>query len=421
MRSKIAAIAAGAALALVLSGCSGSATPSESSDGPLEISFLTGSAEGTGSAFTMQTLVDDYGNDATLSMDYLGADMDQKIQLMASQDALPTFFQVGTPSQIVELYETGKIIDLEPVLEELGVLDKLNPLSVDIIKNLYGGHLVGLPLEVAIEGFWYNEQIFADNDIEIPETWDDLAAAAEKLQAAGIQPFATAGKAGWPVTRLISGYISRDVGPDALPAAAAGDAAFTDPEYVAGAQVISDFAAAGYFGEAPDALEYAPAEDQFLQGNAAIYYMGSWAISSFEDEERNQIGADNIGWFPVPNVDGGAGDSAQTPANVGLPMAVTAKTLTPQVKEFLKYLVENYGDVAMENLDLITGFATDKAPESELVAETLERVNSTTESIGWFESSQSSKGTTASQEGATALIGGSLTAEDFMAQVQAAQ
>jgi raffinose/stachyose/melibiose transport system substrate-binding protein len=421
MRSKIAFIAAGAAVVLALSGCAGSSSPSESADGPLEISFLTGSAEGTGSAFTMDKLVTDYGNDATLSMDYLGADMDQKIQLMASQDALPTFFQVGTPAQIVELYESGKIVDLEPVLEELGVLDNLNPLSVDIIKNTYGGKLVGLPLEVAIEGFWYNKQIFADNGIEIPETWDDLEAAAAKLEAAGIQPFATAGKPGWPVTRLISGYIQRDVGPDALKDVAAGEAAFTDPEYVAGAQKIADWAAAGYFGEAPDALDYAPAEDEFLQGKAAIYYMGSWAISSFEDAERSQLGDDNVGWFPVPNVDGGAGDSAQTPANVGLPMAVTAKTLTPQVKEFLKYLVENYGDVAMENLDLITGFATEVEPKSPLVAETLERVNETTDSIGWFESSQSSKGTTSSQEGATALVGGTLTAEQFMEQVQAAQ
>jgi raffinose/stachyose/melibiose transport system substrate-binding protein len=421
MRSKIAVIAAGAALALALGGCSGTNTPSESSGEKLEISFLTGSAEGTGSAFTMDKLVTDYGNGATLSMDYLGADMDQKIQLLASQDALPTFFQVGTPSQIEELYETGKIVDLEPVLDELGVLDTLNPLSVDIIKNLYGGHLVGLPLEVAIEGFWYNKAIFDEQGIEVPETWDDLVAAAEQLDAAGIQPFASAGKPGWPVTRLISGYIQRSVGPDAFDAITAGDAKFTDPEYVEGAAQIADFAAAGYFGEAPDALDYAPAEDVFLQGDAAIYYMGSWATSSFDDEERNKIGAENIGWFPVPEVEGGAGSADQTPANVGLPMAVTAKTLTPEVKEFLKYLVENYGDVAIENLGIISGFPTDVEPESPLVAETLERVNSTSESIGWFESQQSPEGTAASQAGATSLIAGTLTAEQFMEQVQAAQ
>jgi raffinose/stachyose/melibiose transport system substrate-binding protein len=421
MRIKLAATAAGAALVLALGGCAADGPSEARQDGPLKVSFMTGSAEGTGSAYTMTKLVSDYGNDATVELEYLGADMDQKITLLASQDALPTFFQVGTPSQISDLYEAEKIVDLEPVLEELGVLDKVSPFSVDIIKNQYGGKLIGLPLEVSVEGFWYNKAIFEENGIELPKTWDDLTAAAAKLKAANVTPFATAGKAGWPVTRLISGYIERDLGADALDAVAAGDAAFTDPEYVAGAEIVADWAAQGYFGEAPGALEYADAENTFLQGKAAIYYMNSGATSSFNNPEVNQIGADNIGWFPVPEVAGGSGTADQTPANVGLPMAVTAKTLTPEVKDFLKYLVENYGDVAMADLDLITGFATTETSDSPIVAELSTRIDSLSEALPWFESRQSPKGTVASQEGATALISGALTAQQFMEQVQAAQ
>lgn len=424
MRHKIAVTAVGAVLALTMTGCSAGDTTSggdASSGGAAEISFLTGSAEGTGSAFTMQTLVDDYGQGSSLEMDYLGADMDQKIQLLASQDTLPTFFQVGTPSQIEDLYEADKIVDLEPVLEDLGVLDDITPLSIDIIKSLYGGKLLGLPLEVSVEGFWYNKTIFQDNGIEAPQTWDDLEAAAATLQSAGIQPLATAGKAGWPVTRLISGYLERSVGPDALQAVADGDASFTDPEYVAAAQQVVDFSEAGYFGQAPGALEYAPTEDLFLQGKAAIWYGGTGAISDFNDPAKNLIGADAVGWFPIPAVDGGEGSVDQAPANVGLPMAVTAKTLTPEVKEFLKYLVENYGDVAMENLDLITGFATDVQSDSPLVTETADTIAGIDSALPWFEALQSPKGTSASQEGATALIAGDLSAEDYMAQVQAAQ
>ncbi|MFC0680649.1 ABC transporter substrate-binding protein [Lysobacter korlensis] len=369
----------------------------------------------------MQTLVDEYGEDASLEMDYLGADMDQKIQLLASQDALPTFFQVGTPSQIIELADAGKIVDLEPVLEELGVLDKLSPFSVDIIKGLYGGKLVGLPLEVAIEGFWYNTALFEEHGLETPETWADLDEAAATLQEAGIQPIATAGKAGWPVTRLVSGYIHRNVGPDALTAVRDGDAEFTDPEYLAGAEAIADFADKGYFGEGVAALDYDPALDLFLQGKAAIYYMGTWATAAFNDAERNQIGEENIGFFPIPAVDGGAGNAEQTPANVGLPMAVTAKTLTPEVEQFLKYLVENYGDVAMEKLDLITGFETDLEPKSRLVAEIADRLDGITDAVPWFESHQSPEGTSVSQGAGGALAAGDITAQQFMEQVQAAQ
>jgi len=421
MRHTFAVTAVGAALALTLAGCAGGGSSASSGDGALEISFLTGSGEGAGSNYTMQKLVDDYGNGATLEMEQLDASMDQRIQLLASQDKLPTFFQIGTPSQIEDLYEAGKIADLEPVLEDLGVLDDLSPFSVEVIKGLYGGHLLGLPLEVAVEGFWYNKAIFEEQGIEAPQTWDDLEAAAAKLQEAGVQPFATSGKAGWPVTRLISGYIQRSVGPDALQAVADGDAKFTDPEYVEGAETISDFAAKGYFGEAPEALDYGPSQDLFLQGTAAIYYTGSWAVSDFNNAELNKIGAENIGWFPIPEVAGGKGSIEQTPANVGLPMAVNAKTLTPEVKDFLKYLVENYGTVAMEDLDLITGFATDATSDSPLVQETAERIAGLEEFIPWFESLQSPEGTAASQGGAASLVSGGLTAQQFMEQVQAAQ
>lgn len=387
----------------------------------LALSFMTGSGPGAGSNYTMQKLVDDYGQGATLEMEQLDASMDQRIQLLASQDQLPTFFQIGTPSQIIDLHNAGYIADLEPVLTELGVLDRLSPFSVDVIKGLYGGKLLGLPLEVAVEGFWYNKAIFAENGIEPPTTWDELAAAAEKLKAAGVQPMTVAGKSGWPVTRLIAGYLHRDLGPDALRAVANGEAKFSDPAYVKAAEVISDFAAKGYFGEAPAALDYGPAQDLFLQGKAAMYYMGSWTISDFNNAEVNKIGAENVGWFPIPAVDGGKGDVGQTPANVGLPMAVNAKTLTPEVKAFLKYLVENYGTVAMRDLNIITGFQTDAKSSSPLVAETADRIAGMTTFIPWFEALQSPKGTQSSQAGATSLVSGDLSAQQFMEQVQAAQ
>ncbi|WP_232549545.1 ABC transporter substrate-binding protein [Propioniciclava soli] len=424
MRLRIAAAAAGTALALVFAGCAsgtGTTTTTPSAEEPLAISFMTGSAEGAGSNHTMQALVDSYGNGATLEMEQLDASMDQRIQLLASQDQLPTFFQIGTPSQLIELHEAGFVADLEPVLEELGVLDNLTPFSVSVIKGLYGGKLLGLPLEVGAEGFWYNTELFAEHGIEPPETFADLEAAAATLQAAGVQPFATAGNAGWPVTRLIAGYLHRDLGPDALRAVADGEASFTDPEYVAAAQVVRNWADAGYFGPAPGALEYGPAQDMFLQGEAAIYYNGTWVLSDFTNPEVNQIGEENIGWFPIPAVEGGAGEVTQTPANVGLPMAVNAKTLTPEVKEFLKYLVENYGTVAMEDLDIITGFQTDAVSDSPLVAESAETISGLTEFVPWFEALQSPEGTAASQEGGTALVSGGLTAEQFMEQVQAAQ
>ena len=52
-------------------------------------------------------------------------------------------------------------------------------------------------------GFYYNADIFADNGIEVPETWDELLAAAETLDAAGITPFANATGDEWTMAEML--------------------------------------------------------------------------------------------------------------------------------------------------------------------------------------------------------------------------
>lgn len=114
--------------------------------------------------------------------------------------------------------------------------DQLEPAAVSTIKALYGGKLDVLPYEYNIEGIFYNKKTFTDNGIAVPGTWDELVAAAAKLEAKGIQPFSASGQQGWPLTRLISGYLYRSLGPDALKDVADGKARLTDPGYVKAAQ-----------------------------------------------------------------------------------------------------------------------------------------------------------------------------------------
>ena len=140
--------------------------------------------------------------------------------------------------------------------QKLGVSNELVPAATAILKKLYGGKVVALPLEFNIEGVWYNKKIFAANGIAVPKTWDQLVAAAAKLQAAGIQPFAASGIQGWPITRLIGNYIFRTLGPNAMQNVHDGKAKLTDPEYVAAAQEVAELGAAGYFGKGVGSLDY---------------------------------------------------------------------------------------------------------------------------------------------------------------------
>ncbi len=346
--------------------------------------------------------------------------LDQKLQLLAGQNALPTQYAAGNaPALTKELAKGGQVLDLNKTLTDLGVIDKIEPAAISTIEQLYGGFNV-LPYQYNIEGIWYNKKLLSDNGIQAPESWDELTAAAAKLQGAGVQPFAASGEQGWPLTRLISGYIFRDLGPDALQKVADGEAKLTDPEYVAAAQAVADLGTAGYFGQGVGSIDYDTAFNTFLTGKAAFFYMGSWALANFADASANQIGSENIGFLPFPNVTGGAGDSSQTPANVGLPMALSAKAYNDNTGKWLTCIANNYGAESLSEAATISGFKVDgDVKVDDLTALVQDRISSTQESVLWFEALFSAKATETSQKNAAQLITGAISPQDFMGLVQA--
>ncbi|TLF30114.1 extracellular solute-binding protein [Microbacterium sp. 5K110] len=346
--------------------------------------------------------------------------LDQKLQLLAGQNALPTQYAAGNaPALTKELAKGGQVLDLNKTLTDLGVIDKIEPAAISTIEQLYGGFNV-LPYQYNIEGIWYNKKLLSDNGIQAPESWDELTAAAAKLQGAGVQPFAASGEQGWPLTRLISGYIFRDLGPDALQKVADGEAKLTDPEYVAAAQAVADLGTAGYFGQGVGSIDYDTAFNSFLTGKAAFFYMGSWALANFADASANQIGSENIGFLPFPNVTGGAGDSSQTPANVGLPMALSAKAYNDNTGKWLTCIANNYGAESLSEAATISGFKVDgDVKVDDLTALVQDRISSTKESVLWFEALFSAKATETSQKNAAQLITGAISPQDFMGLVQA--
>jgi raffinose/stachyose/melibiose transport system substrate-binding protein len=345
------------------------------------------------------------------------ADTVQKVTLLASQDALPAHTIAGTAliRPDGDLGAAGLVQDLE----QTGAADYILPAAASTEQNVYGG-VVSMPYQYNIEGFWYNTEIFEEQGIEIPTTWDDLLAVADELQQAGIQPLTTAGANGFPLTRIMGMYIFRNAGPDAMEAIRDGDAKLTDEAYVAGAQALADLADAGYFGEGFSTRDGDTSTNMFLTGEAAITYDGSWLLGAINDPERNQIGAENVGFFPFPEVDGGDGSIDQYPANAGAPMIISAQQFGPKVGDWVSCIAENYGALALGEAGIISGFevgedVTDISPNT---AEIQEKIAGIDETVLWFEALFDPKTNSLASTDATLLTTGQMSAEDYMADLQ---
>ncbi|PRY65418.1 carbohydrate ABC transporter substrate-binding protein (CUT1 family) [Glaciihabitans tibetensis] len=418
----IAGIGAGA---LLLTGCSGGSDGGNSSDGATEFTYLS-LTENTAVADTLTTLSEGAcaAENEALPLKVTNqpqASFDQQLQLLAGQDALPVIFAAGnTPQVAKDLNEAGQILNIGETFDELGVAENILPAASSTIESLYGEQ-IALPTEFNVEGLWFNKQILEQNGITPPTTWDELVDAAATLDAAGVQPFSASGEQGWPLTRLVGNYLFRTIGPDALQAVADGDAELTEAEYVEAAQAVADLGAEGYFGEGVGSIDYDTSINTFTSGQAAFLYMGSWVLSSFNDAETNQLGAENIGFIPFPEVEGGSGSSDQLAANVGVPLMVSESAYNDEVGAWLSCISENYGSVSLGDQGVLSGFTVndDSIEVPPLTAELQAAIDASGDSVLWTEALFNAQATTTSQTNAAQLVTGAITPEEFMQLVQA--
>ena len=347
--------------------------------------------------------------------------LDQQLQLLAGQNALPTAFVSGnSPDLTNQLFKAGKIQDFSGTKAEKQIV----PVALSGVHTLYDGKTIVLPTELNIEGIWYNKSLLKKNGVATPTDWTSLTAAFKTLKSAGVQPISAAGKGGdgWGVTRWVGAYLYRELGPDALTKVKSGDAKLTDPAYVKAADAIAALGKAGDFGSSPSSVDYATAMNTFLTGKAAFYYMGSWAVSNFNDPKQNKIGADNIGYIPFPTVPGGSGSADQTPANVGTDIAVSASAYkgSAKVRNWVNCIAANYGAVALKSAGQITGFTVNGTVDVPALTKQVQtQIADTKTSVQWLEALFPAGATTTSQSNGGLLGSGQLTGEQFMSTVSA--
>ncbi|MFF7365689.1 extracellular solute-binding protein [Streptomyces sp. NPDC008125] len=423
-RTRLSLFTAGtASLALLATACGGSGGGSSAAPGTFDYLGVTENTTVKTALTTLSKGACKPANDALpLKVETVPqASLDQKLQLLAGQNALPVQFAAGNaPALTQQLAKSGKVADLEPKLKGLGVLDQLEPAAVSTIKALYGGKLEVLPYEYNIEGIFYNKKIFADNGLAVPATWDELVSAAAKLESKDVQPFSASGQQGWPLTRLISDYLFRSLGPDALRKVADGQAKLTDPEYVKAADEVAALGKKGYFGKGVGSIDYDTAMNQFLSGKAAMFYMGSWALANISDAAQNKVGAANVGFMPFPAVAGGKGSVDQYPSNVGLGITLAAKSFDEKTGAWVSCITRNYGATALKDHGTITGFKvnTEVKDANAVTAQVRDTVSSSRQNVLWFEALFSTKATTISQTNAASLVSGSMSPQQFMRTVQ---
>ncbi|HEV7256030.1 MAG TPA: extracellular solute-binding protein [Mesorhizobium sp.] len=191
----------------------------------------------------------------------------------------------------------------------------------------------GVPYTYYQWGIYYRKDIFEQQGITPPKTWAELIAASEKLKAAGITPFAIGTKALWPTGGWFDYLNLRVNGYEFHMDLTAGKVPYTDPRVKAVFEKWGELVRPGYFLENHAAIDWQDAIPQLVQGNAAMYLMGNFAVATMKDGGLKE---EQIGFLQFPEITPGVPMSEDAPTDTfHIPSGAKNKE---DAKTFLAYL-----------------------------------------------------------------------------------
>lgn len=294
-----------------------------------------------GQGLVEQMVIDEYmaaNPNVTIEVEALDEEAYKTKFKAYAMDGMPDVVSIwGQPSFLDEVIDAGVLEALnEADYADYGFLDG----SFEGFKK--DGKLYGLPRNTDVAVFFYNQKMFEDNGWAVPTTYDELIALAQPIRDAGYAPVAMDGGDGWPMAVYLSDLmfqISGDYHQTALDALAAGD--FSDPLFTQAVQLMKDAADAGLFQNGYDSQDYATAQNLFTNGQAAMYYMGSWDSSMATNEDIAEDIRTNIRMFTMPLVAGGKATATDIQAWNGGGYGISSSS---EVKEeaikFLNYMYQ---------------------------------------------------------------------------------
>lgn len=283
--------------------------------------------------------------------EYMEANQNVKIEVEAlDEEAYKTKFKAyamdGMPD-VVNIW--GQPSFLDEVLDA-GVLAELNEADYADYDFLEGsldgfrkdGKLYGLPRNTDVAVIYYNQKMFDDNGWSVPETYDDLLSLAGTIKDAGIIPMAMDGGDGWPMAVYLTDLMYKNSGDIAGPvseAVANGD--FSAQEFVDATELLKQSVDAGLFQDGYDSQDYGTAMNLFTNGQAAMFYMGSWEASMATNEDIPQEIRENIRVFTMPVIEGGKGKATDIAAWNGGGYAVAADSaVKDEAIKFLNFMYQ---------------------------------------------------------------------------------
>ena len=291
------------------------------------------------------------------------------LQSRAQLNEMPDMFGCTTGNMFELMFEDGIIMDLTG--QEF--LSSVEPSSLEM--STYNGKNWRLPYSLSCYGLYVRTDIFEEQGLALPTTWDELMDVCEKLTAAGITPFALPDKTMvyQRMERMMS-FMSED--DTEFKQIAAGELEAKDSKLLqnyanASLQIVN------YMTPESLGAEYTESYQQLIAGQAAMTINGGWfhdltgyngLIATLKDYDPDI----KVALIPMPNP---TGEESKVVVSIDTNFCISSSTKHPEeCLKFFEYLAQPevaqvYAD--KEGSPSVINGVTVSTPELSVISEAM--------------------------------------------------
>jgi N-acetylglucosamine transport system substrate-binding protein len=238
------------------------------------------------------------------------------------------------------LAEEGQILDLGEALKTPGADGKPwgDSFEPSLLKlGQLDGKQVTLPYYMMMYGWWYDPDVFAKNGWTPPKTYAELLALAPKIKAKGMAPLTFQGQYPYYLTYGMLMPWTLSIGGESAMKACQNmePGAWKSEAVMKAAGMLVELRDKGFFQDGCISMSHTEAQQEFLNGKAAMVPCGTWMKS--EMSKMMKPGT-KIAFMRPVTVDGGKGDPSAIQVDIEPWMVPSKAKNTDLAIDFYKHM-----------------------------------------------------------------------------------
>lgn len=380
----------------LLTGCGGNTSTgsadNEAANGGDTMSLMVSGTESDAYTQGIKKVIEEFNSSneygVTIEPEFLAtSDYKTKLSTMMASDAEPDLFFTYELSFLENYVNGDKVVSLQEYLDaDAEWADHFNGGTLEQVS--FDGNTYAIPFAQCIAVMYYNTDIFEQYNLSVPTTYEEYCKVCDTLLENGVTPVALASTSddAWLVSQYIQQLANGIAGYDLFDSLNNGTGKWNDPAFVEAASLFQEEVNKNYFEKGFTGVGNDEARAIFQNGQAAMYFNGTWEVPNLDSEELCSI-AGSVDCFTMPAVDPKYNNVSVGALDGSFAVSKNCKNVDAAV-EFLKMLTSDewestflydYGKLPSTAMEI------DSTKISPLCGKVIECMNEQTALTAWFD------------------------------------